>query len=525
VNSLWPEIVEMEERLNGFAPPKIEALPVTVNTKDGPVSLRGGYFPVKYDPHGAKAGRFDADEQAKRVLSGQIPVKASTSKGHLEKRTEYVAPLLLDYHTVLTQHLDGVMGDIAYRGFLKQMYRVLSDAEIGRRIETRTGTSALKALRAGFERGAVGSFSLAGPLWGPFQGIADATMTNVSSAALGFRVPLALANIVTAPMLASARVKKRYLLTGFKDYYADMRGSAETIHALSPMMVKRAEGRTVELQSILANLRGKEGPRKRMIEFGMNVHQWIVPLAENAIWMAAYKQAQAGGADSREAVRMADKAIRQTQTKHTAKDLSQAEGNPYLRWAMMFAGPMVVINNRLQESGLRGKFRGAVSNPAQALAVWVAMAAGGSIAFELMMGRGPGDEDDDGEEGAIRDWAEWCARKIALLPFAGYPVLREVADKIDHGYSRANPLVEAGNSLVQFGKTAIASADALFAGEDVDEAKLAKDATRAVGVATGIPTNQLMRSGTYLMEVGTGQHTPRNPAAEAAYLMQGPPKD
>lgn len=524
VNSLWPDIVALEEEMNGFAPPKVEPTSLTVQTKDGPVEMRGGYMPVKYDPRGSRAGALADDEQAKRVLSGQMPVRASTSKGHTEKRTEFTAPLLLDYHAVLTQHLDGVMGDIAYRRFLPQMYRVLNDPELSRMVNARVGPGAVKALKQGFERGAVGSFSLAGPLFGPFQGVADNTLTNVAAAALGFRVPLALANIITAPILASSRVSPKWIALGYAEYYRNPLSSMRTIQAQSPMMLKRAEARTLEMQAMLATLRGKRGFRKGMIELSMSVHQWIVPLAENAIWLGAYKEAQAGGADLTESIRIADKAIRQTQTKHTAKDVSQAEGNPYLRPLMMFAGPLVVINNRLQESGLRG-LRGDVKTPLQAVAVWLAMAAGGTWMFEVLMGRAPGDEDDD-DDVDIKDWAIWCARKLGLLPFSAYPVLRDAAAKMDSGYARPSPLVDAANRLTQFGKTAIDSGLALFdSDEEVDDEKLVKDTVGAIGVTTGAPTNQLLRTGGYLIEVGTGRHTPSNPAEEAGYLMQGPPKD
>src|SRR5690606_7652153 len=84
VDLLWPEIVAVQERLNGNAPERVLATPCTVMTKDGPVALRGGYYPVMYDPSGARAGQFAEDEQAKRVLSGQTPVRATTAKGHTE---------------------------------------------------------------------------------------------------------------------------------------------------------------------------------------------------------------------------------------------------------------------------------------------------------------------------------------------------------------------------------------------------------------------------------------------------------
>ena len=524
VNSLWPDIVKMEETVSGFAPPKVEPVPFAVRTKDGMVALRGGYFPAMYDPRGAKVGQFAEDEQAKKVLAGQTPVRAATSKGHLEARTEYAAPLLLDWHAVLTRHLDGVMSDISHRRFLAQAYRILGDTDLTRMIDNRFGKGAARGLRNAMERGAVGTAGLLGPMaqyFGPFQNLANATMTNVAAAALGLRVPLALANTATAPILAAARVKPGWLVRGFLSYYSGMRQQAETIRAMSPMMAQRAKARSADYQAMLATLRGKRGARKQMIELAMSVHQWIVPLAENAIWLSAYMQAQHGGADIVEATRMADKAIRQTQTKHTAKDLSDAEGG-WLRPLMMFAGPLVVINNRLQESGLR-RLQGAVHTPTQALGTWIAMAAGGALVFDLIMGRGPDDDDDDGLDAG--DWLRWCAKEIGMLPFAAFPILRDIAQQIGNGFSSGNPLVEAGNRLYRFGKRAVESGEALIHGDDVDEEKLAGSALDAAGVATGIPSSQLKKSGTYLMEVGTGQHTPTNPAKEAVYFMQGPPKE
>ena len=525
VNSLWPDIVALEEELNGITPEKIEATPVTIRTKDGEVTLRGGYFPAVYDPKGSKAGVASEDEQAKRVLSGQAPIRASTSKGHVEKRTDFTAPLLLDYHAVLSRHLGGVIGDIAYRKFLPQMYRVLKDPELARLAEGRLGPVAVRALTQGFERGAVGHFSFAGPLFGPMQGVADRGLTNVAVAALGLRVPLAAANIVTAPILAEARLDTKFLIAGFRDYYlgTGMKASTDMIHALSPMMQQRAEARTVEMRAILDQLRGLRGLRQKMMEMAMTVHQWIVPLAERAIWISAYKQAQAGGKDISASAQFADKVIRQTQTKSRAKDLSMAEGSPYLRYMMMFAGPMVVANNRLQESGMRG-LRGDVHSVPQALGVWIAFAAGNAILFDLMMGRGPDDDDDDDGLDA-GDWAWWTAKKIGLMPFSAYPVLRDVVNYLDNGFDGGNPLVQAAKKLADFGKVAVQESGKAIDGEGVDEKKLAFKTLDAAGVVTGIPSNQLKKSGEYAASVMTGEHQVKPDPREAYYLLQGPPKD
>jgi len=526
IDQLWPEIVALEESMNGIAPEKVEASQFTVMTRDGPVSLRGGYYPVMYDPKGARVGQFSEDEQAKRVLSGQTPIRASTSKGHVEKRTDFAAPLLLDYHSVITRHLDGVIGDISYRQFLRQVYKVLGDPDIRRMIDNRIGPGAATGLRQSFERGAVGHFSLAGPLLGPFQKVADAGMTNLSSAALGLRIPLAMANVVAVPIQATARVKARNVIRGLLDYYlsggpniiGNMRRNAEMVQRLSPLMLRRSEARSVELSSIIANLRGKRGFRAKMIEMAMAMHQWTVPLAENAVWMGAYQQAQSGGANIQEAAAAADKAIRQTQTKTSAAELSRGEGGP-MRMFMQFAGPLVVMNNRMQEAGLRG-LRGDVKSWPQALGVWFSVAMGAAWSFELMMGRGP--EGDDGEDADIGDWIAWAALKLGLLPFAAFPLIRDVAGFADSGFSRGTPLVEAGISLYE---ATIGTAEELFSEDEVNVEKIIKSQVRASGAAFGVPSNQLLRTGDYLMSVGTGEHELGNPAAEAYYLVQGAPDE
>src|SRR5690625_7845638 len=72
---------------------------------------------------------------------------------------------------------------------------------------------------------------------------------------------------------------------------------------------------------------------------------------------------------------------------------------------------------------------------------------GAAWSFELMMGRGP--EGDDGEDADIGDWIAWAALKLGLLPFAAFPLIRDVAGFADSGFSRGTPLVEAGISLYE----------------------------------------------------------------------------
>src|SRR3546814_13036698 len=45
INDLWPQIEEMERRINGIAPPKVEALHIV--TRHG--TYNGGYYPIVAD--------------------------------------------------------------------------------------------------------------------------------------------------------------------------------------------------------------------------------------------------------------------------------------------------------------------------------------------------------------------------------------------------------------------------------------------------------------------------------------------
>lgn len=177
------------------------------------------------------------------------------------------------------------------------------------------------------------------------------------------------------------------------------------------------------------------------------------------------------------------------------------------------------MNNRLQEAGLRG-LRGDVKSWPQALGVWAAVAVGAVWSFELLMGRGPDDDDDD-EHGA-GDWAAWAAKKLALFPFAAFPIIRDAAGALDNGRIRGNPTAEAA---LQLYNGTIGLAVDLFKDEEVTGEEALKRGTRAAGAVTGVPSNQLLRTGEYLMEVSSGEHSPENPAAEAYYLLQGPPKN
>lgn len=530
VNSLWPDIVEQQRRLSGVAPEQVEPMPLIFTAADGSmVSLRGGYYPAVYDPRAGAGGVKQARAAEEQIMGGTFS-RAMTSKGHTKERTEYAAPMLLDYHRVLSRHLNDVITDVSHRGYVKQALRVLEDQELKNLIQQRLSEGAYHSLY-GSVKNAVRGASVSEPGSSMMEKIGDAAMTNTAVAALGFRIPLVIANTLVAPIQAAARVDPKYLATGYTAYYRNPVKMTEMIHSLSPFMAERANSLDSSYQVVLGKLSGKRGIRAAAMKMAMEVHRWTVPLAERAIWLGRYQQAQAQGVGIEEAVRLADKSIRTTQQAGAPKDLSAAERDPRYKWVRMFIGPMIIMNNRLQESGLRGLYLGRVQSPARALGTWLSAGVLSNAVFELLMGRGPGDEDDDGDVDAA-DWAMWLARKTLLFPFQTFPLLRDVAGAIDATLdgkavmSRPNPFVDSGVALARFGFTALKEGRDWIADDDEPDAeKLIKTGVRAAGPLTGIPSNQMLTTGEYLYDVGTGQYTPDNPAEAAAYLIYRRPKD
>lgn len=529
VNSLWPDIVEQQRRLSGVAPEQVEPMPLIFTAADGStVSLRGGYYPAVYDPRVSAGGAKQARAAEEQILGGTFS-RAMTSKGHTKERTDYAAPMLLDYHRVLSRHLNDVITDVSHRGYVKQALRVLEDQELKNLIQQRLSEGAYHSLY-GSVKNSVRGASVSEPGSSMAEKIGDAVLTNTAVAALGFRLPLVFANTVVAPIQAAARVDPKYLATGYAAYYRSPGKMTEMIHSLSPFMEERANSLDSSYQVVLGKLSGKRGIRAAAMKMAMEVHRWTVPLAERAIWLGRYQQAQAQGVSIDEAVRLADKSIRTTQQAGAPKDLSAAERDPRYKWVRMFIGPMIIMNNRLQESGLRGLFLGRVQSPARALGTWLSAGVLSNAVFELLMMRGPDGGDDD--EKGWDDWGSWLARKTLLFPFQTFPLLRDVAGGIDAAIEgkpsmgRPNPIVDAGAAMAKFGYTAWQEGwDWYQDDEDPDAEKLIKTGVRAAGPVTGIPSNQMLTTGEYLYDVGTGQYTPDNPAEAAAYLMYRRPKD
>ena len=128
INEIWPDISEMHKHLTGFAPGKVEALPFAIATADGKsVSLRGGYFPIKYDWRGSRwAEREEYLAQPLYTEENQA-WNATTKQGHTKARAKEVRqPLELNINLV-EQHMTAVVHDLYFRPVVVDLRRMLDN--------------------------------------------------------------------------------------------------------------------------------------------------------------------------------------------------------------------------------------------------------------------------------------------------------------------------------------------------------------------------------------------------------------
>ncbi|MCB1914009.1 MAG: hypothetical protein KDG53_19275, partial [Rhodocyclaceae bacterium] len=139
VQAIWdhfetyrPQIAAKERRVYGKEPAWVEPRAFDVSTADGQnVSLRGGYYPIKYDPAASQRAEEHADaEGAQRQLRGAY-TSATTRRSFTKARVEEVngRPLLYSLAGVYGG-VNDVIHDLAWHEWLIDTNRLLRSQTI-----------------------------------------------------------------------------------------------------------------------------------------------------------------------------------------------------------------------------------------------------------------------------------------------------------------------------------------------------------------------------------------------------------
>jgi len=509
-------IVKHEEQTTGFS--LDNKLPLReIVTKHG--AYKGGYWPAVYDPVATKQGATQAADatNVRDMVGQQVGGKTTTRKSHIQNRTGFAAPMNFNFVDVMSRGIEQVITDIAFRRPVQTANKILSDREVRAMIASREGEGALKSLEGWLDYAVRKDHGFGEAGAKVFDDIGGFFYSNTAVAALGFRAMTAWGNLALAPIQGASRVNPQYIAKGMAEFYANREQLTEFIHSSSDYMKNRKEQFDQSFNDALNKLRGEDSVRAKVARASMSMHTTADYLATSGVWLGRYRQYLENEAkpntsaeeSHKAAVRVADKAIRQTQTAGAPTDISAFERDPRFKWFRMFYGPMRVMNNRIMDAMQR---KGTVKNWPEAFGVLTASWFLPAVMWDLVQGRGPDDGDDD--ESSAERWLKWVAKKQVMYPLQTIPYARDVVGAIEYGSARANPMVEAGLSIYDAGKTWNKAFDE---DQEVDPQQLTKKTVRALGPLIGMP-QAVNYPVEFVWDIMNGEYDPEG-IQDARYLF------
>lgn len=526
VNSLWPEIVALEKRVTGVAPPKVEATPVTI----GGVEVAGGYFPLVYDSRLSAVGekQAEATESVGQFLANAYG-RARTDRGYTKQRVETLkAPVVLDFEQVLTSHLTRVIKDVSHREAIFSLNKILKDGEIKAALIETVGEEQYRELNKWVQVLVADRADTLHQATGAARLIMQ-FRTNMAIVTMGWKISTMMAQFAGfGPSMDL--VKPRYLTQALVDYnrYGPWSSHRETltqmVYEKSGEMKFRADTIERDVRDSLRRMQGDNSPLAAVRKTAF----YLTAMADRQVtiptWLGGYRQALAEGATEEAAVRAGDRAVRLSQGAGGTKDLAAVQrDNELMRLLTMYYSPFSVLYARLRDLGQTTR---RVEDMPRAVARVMALVIMPAVLGDLLAAKGPGDDED-------KVW--WAIRKALLYPISSIPVVRDLS-----GYLEARLIALAGNGEMKFAPSfslspVVGAMDRLarLTFMRIPEAAqgqrpwddVAWETLEASGYVLGLPTAQVRITGEYITDVLTNQAHPESPQqALHDLLFKRPPE-
>lgn len=471
IGSLWPEAKEVEQRVSGITPKKVDAAQVV--TKFG--TYRGGYYPISYDRaflSNRDLEQSDMKDLWKQSVNG-LATNAATEKGFLQERVDGVTrPLNLSIDTII-EHIDDVTNDIYMREETIRISRILRHPAFTEALAETHGKEYQKTLETVVKRVVHGTERPADDMERLFRTL----RVNASVAILGANIRTAL----LAPISYFQTVIPRYgagvVLDGMASFYANGFNAQKFITSKSAFMRER-----VDTLSREAHERVRQTKGETMWNRAQGASYWLMTFVEiwsvsGPTWMGVYRDALAKGRSEADAITDADRAVATTQGSGLEIDQSILQGGGEFQRALTFMWGYV--------SGYYGVVRNDIAKEAGYRKAWpivkhlVIMNIAASL-LEAFLRMKPGDDDDDPYLDSVQ---EMYWRNILGL----IPGISLAANK--YGGAEA-PAISVGQDLfkswrawerlaVDFAETGEIEGDVAY--------RAARQTAKSVGIAFGVP--------------------------------------
>ena len=526
VNSYWPEVKALEERVSGVAPEKVEASPFQL--KSGRV-MAGGYYPLTYAPWNAR----QAMQDAKTMLSGGIVEsglgsRAMTRHGHTQERTNSGGKPVMLTLDGLDRHLTSVIHDLTYRELLTDWNRILNNKSVRDAIAGTQGVAMYKQLQLWMRRIANDRQ--------PMDTFVHQVFNRLNAGVSVMLLGLSLGNAMmqqSGYLLAVPTLGGRSVAQGMIRFWTNPMGTLKFIRERSGFMRQRDITFSREVRDAMKDL----NPGDRAVNAVRRVAFWLTAKSQMTVdaatWMAAYERALRGDAgpnmakgSEADAVDYADSVVRKTQSGGSAKDLATIQGqNPVFKALTPLYGYFSVLFNQFllakRQAGRdfrQGEYLRAgdriISN---VIFLWLAP----FLLSELLAMRGP----DDDEE-----WGDWLKKKggdMIAYPFMSVIGVNWFANYYAHPERGLGnmPSFGAMKTMAQALESALDIGLQPFTDDDITDHQDVENIALGLGFATATPVKGIYNLTETFVMWAADEYEPQSMQELMRSAMRGVPKD
>lgn len=435
--SYRPEIAAKERRVYGKEPDWIEPAPFEITTADGKqMQIRGGYYPVKYDPNqSGKAGEFAEAEEAKAMMRAAYTA-ATTRRSFTKSRAEEVSgrPLLLTFDGIW-QGANEVIHDLTWHEWLIDANRLLKRLDSS--IRNGFGAEYVDVLRKAVKDAARGDT--------PASNMVEKALTHIrngsSIVGMGWNLTTALLQPLGLTNTA-VRIGGKWLARGLSEFYGSpvkMIEAANEVQSKSKFMANRALTMNREIADVRNKLESDKSEVRQRIEASFFIMiQKMQAGVDYPTWLGAYAKAisdpaninQDGTINEERAVALADQAVIDAQGSGQIKDLAEIQrGHPLLKLFTNFYSYFnVLMNLTTEQTKKRVRDKEYLGLAGDYVLLMVVPAVMSAIIRNAIKG-----EDDEDK------YAKDIAAELVGYPFGMFLGLREMAEAAKLASGLGNP--------------------------------------------------------------------------------------
>lgn len=417
--SYRPQIGAMERRISGKEPAWVEPRPLTVQTKDGQeVQLRGGYYPIVYDPaESGRAEQFADAEAAKQMMKGAF-VASTTRSSFIKGRAEKVTgrPVMLTWDA-LFRGANDVIHRLAWQEWVIDANRLIKNDSVDEAIRTGYGAETVKQFKNAIRDIAAGENAQVDTL--------SKGLNYVRSGAAVAGLGLNLMNAMLQPLGLSqsmVRVGTRWVAMGAAEWAKSPVGLVRQVHEKSEFMRNRSRTQQRELNEIRSVVQGKSEVQQKLDAIMFMPMTSLQLIADMPTWWGAYQKALAQAPVDMDAelveeraVKLADQSVIDAQGGGQTKDLAAVQRSQLLKLFTVFYGYFSTTYNLGVERAKATNFRSPLEVMHLAWDYLLLFSAPAVLATIMKSALTPGGEEDDPEKLAKKLASEQISYLMGMM--------------------------------------------------------------------------------------------------------------